>query len=73
MTTVTTAGLDQLGDLPGPDETLPLDLARRLALETLDEHATASIHDHDDMLRAAVALDLRLRSLLAALDAEEDQ
>ncbi|MFD8640827.1 hypothetical protein ACFV14_11015 [Streptomyces zaomyceticus] len=53
--------------------TVPLDSAIRRAREVLDEHAGANIHDHNEMLRAAVALDLRLRSLIAALAAEESR
>ncbi|MFD4320132.1 hypothetical protein [Streptomyces sp. NPDC058548] len=73
MTTVTTAGLDQLHD---PDRdgipiVLSVDVAQQLAREVLDGCAAASIHSHRAMMEAAVSLDLRLRSLLAALDAEE--
>lgn len=51
----------------------PLDRARRSAREVLDEKAGANIHDHDEMIRAAVGLEMRLRGLLAALDAEEGE
>ncbi|MGW3437075.1 hypothetical protein ACWDB3_07825 [Streptomyces bacillaris] len=47
-----------------------LDTALRLARQVLKEKATANIHDRDEMLRAAVTLDARLRSLVAALDKE---
>ncbi|WP_327162842.1 hypothetical protein [Streptomyces zaomyceticus] len=49
----------------------PLNSAIERAREVLTEYAGANIHDHNEMLRVAVALDLRLRSLVAALDAEE--
>jgi len=49
----------------------PLDLARRLARKTLEQYQGATIHDHKAMIEAAVALDYRLRGLLAALDAED--
>ncbi|MGW1252553.1 hypothetical protein [Streptomyces sp. NPDC002535] len=68
---MTTSDLDRLGDLPRADSPVELGLARRLARETVNEQANASIHDHHQILRAAVALDLRLRDLLDALDAEE--
>ncbi|MEU2251148.1 hypothetical protein [Streptomyces sp. NPDC019224] len=48
----------------------PLDAALRLARATLAEKASANIHDHDEMLRAAVSLEMRLRDLVAALDEE---
>ncbi|WP_432114038.1 hypothetical protein [Streptomyces sp. S1] len=71
MTAVTTAGLDQLGDLTGDAAVLPVDIARTLARQARAEAASADIHDHHAMLGAAVTLDMRLASLLAALDAEE--
>ncbi|MEU0660260.1 hypothetical protein [Streptomyces lavendulocolor] len=40
------------------------------ARATLDEKAKANIHDRDEMIRAAVGLEMRLRGLLAALDKE---
>lgn len=46
----------------------PLDIALSCARETLAEHASASIYDHDQVLRAAISLDIRLRQLVAALD-----
>ncbi|MFE2559875.1 hypothetical protein ACFXGT_28395 [Streptomyces sp. NPDC059352] len=73
MTTVSTAGLDPLHD-PTRDASptpLPVDAARRLAREALDACAASDIHSLGDMLIAASTLDYRLRSLLAALDAEE--
>ncbi|MFD9116212.1 hypothetical protein ACFU6M_06085 [Streptomyces bottropensis] len=39
----------------------------------LDETAPLNIHDHHAMLKAAVALDCRVRGLLAALDAERGE
>lgn len=49
----------------------PLAQAIARARKTLDEKATANIHDHDEMIRAAVGLEMRLRALLAALDAAD--
>jgi hypothetical protein len=48
----------------------PLDQAIRLARQVLDEKATANIHDRDEMIAAAVGLEMRLRTLVAALDKE---
>ncbi|MYS34908.1 hypothetical protein K388_01906 [Streptomyces sp. KhCrAH-43] len=48
----------------------PLDAALRLARKALADKATANIHDHTEMLKAAVTLELRLRALVAALDKE---
>lgn len=45
----------------------------RLAREYADRVATANIHDHEAMLKAAVGLDHRLRNLIAALDAERGE
>jgi hypothetical protein len=42
----------------------------RLASEALGRVADANIHNHTEMLKAAVHLDHRLRSLLAAIEAE---
>ncbi|NEA61340.1 hypothetical protein [Streptomyces sp. SID12488] len=39
----------------------------------LDETAPLNIHSSEDMLKAAVALDCRVRGLLAALDAERGE
>ncbi|MEV6571848.1 hypothetical protein [Streptomyces sp. NPDC051577] len=52
------------------DWTSPVDIALQSARHALAESASANIHDHNDMLRAAVGLDHALRSLVAALDAE---
>lgn len=51
--------------------TPPLDRAIARAREVLDEKAQANIHDRDAMIRAATGLQMVLRDLLAALDAEE--
>ncbi|MFI6488274.1 hypothetical protein [Streptomyces sp. NPDC050564] len=48
----------------------PLAVEVECARSLLAETASANIHDNESMLKAAVALDCRLRSLLAALDAE---
>ncbi len=48
----------------------PLNLAMRLAREDLAAQQGANIHDRDAMVRAAVTLEIRLRQLLGALDAE---
>jgi hypothetical protein len=63
--------------LHGPDEEppfpAPLVVEVRLAREYLDKVADANIHDHQAMLRAAVGLDHRMRSLLAALGTERGE
>ncbi|THA31772.1 hypothetical protein E6R18_15680 [Streptomyces sp. A1277] len=48
----------------------PLDTAIRLARKALTDKATANIHDHTEMLKAAVTLELHLRALVAAFDKE---
>ncbi|MEU5716581.1 hypothetical protein AB0G71_12450 [Streptomyces sp. NPDC020403] len=48
----------------------PVDAALRHARAVLEDKATANIHDHDEMIRAAVGLEMRLRQLVAALDKE---
>lgn len=48
----------------------PLSSALRLAREDLAVQQGANIHDHQAMVRAAVTLEIRLRGLLAALDAD---
>lgn len=48
----------------------PLDIALRLAREDLAIQQNANIHDHQAMIRAAVVLEVRLRGLLDALDAD---
>ncbi|MFD9782218.1 hypothetical protein ACFWZS_31425 [[Kitasatospora] papulosa] len=47
-----------------------VDEALRWARQVLEEKATANIHDRDEMIRAAVGLEMRLRQLVAALDQE---
>lgn len=60
--------------LHGPDETTPepasLDIEIAVSRRILDETAGLNIHSDTDMVSAAVALNCRLRALLAALDAE---
>ncbi|MEU2162422.1 hypothetical protein [Streptomyces sp. NPDC019208] len=51
----------------GADYPVPLDMAIRRARKVLDEKAKSNIHDRDQMLRAAVGLELVLRDLLTAL------
>ncbi|QNT96757.1 hypothetical protein HEP81_06522 [Streptomyces griseofuscus] len=46
-----------------------LDMAR----EALAETDAANIHDVDDMIRSAVILSMRLRTLVAAVEAGEPQ
>lgn len=50
-----------------------LDVEIAVTRQMLDETAQLNIHSHDDMLKAAVALDCRVRGLLAALDAERGE
>ncbi|MFD0428987.1 hypothetical protein ACFQ60_17725 [Streptomyces zhihengii] len=45
-------------------------MALRLARKVLADKASANIHDHDAMVRAATGLEMRLRELVAALDKE---
>ncbi|WP_371646467.1 hypothetical protein [Streptomyces mirabilis] len=63
--------------LHGPDEEPPfaasLGIEVKLARQLLAEVATANIHDHTAMLKAAAGLNYRLRSLVAALDAERGE
>ncbi|MCX4592354.1 hypothetical protein OG819_22255 [Streptomyces sp. NBC_01549] len=63
--------------LYGPDDTTPApeSLAVEIAVtrRILDETAVLNIHDDRDMLKAAVALNCRVRGLLAALDAERGE
>lgn len=47
-----------------------LDSALCLARQDLAVHQGANIHDHQAMIRAAITLEIRLRGLLAALDAD---
>jgi hypothetical protein len=48
----------------------PLSIALRLAREDLAVQQNANIHDRDAMVRAAVTLEIRLRQVLDALDAD---
>ncbi|MCY0926909.1 hypothetical protein OTB20_11980 [Streptomyces sp. H27-H1] len=50
--------------------TPPVDIALGAARDALARTASADIHDHNDMVRAAAGLDYALRGLVAALDAE---
>lgn len=47
----------------------PLASARETAQQALAKYESASIHDPDSMVKAAVALGMELRGLLASLDA----
>ena len=49
----------------------PVDTARRVARTLLDKQASANIHVPEEMLNAAIGLEIALRDLLNALDAEE--
>ncbi|GAB3169883.1 hypothetical protein [Streptomyces incanus] len=63
--------------LHDPDDTevfpAPLDRELRAVREYLDRVATANIHDHQAMVKAAVGLHYRMRSLIAAVDAERGE
>ncbi|MEU3203532.1 hypothetical protein ABZ702_06545 [Streptomyces cyaneofuscatus] len=48
----------------------PLDIILACAREKIAKYANANIHDHGDMLQAAVSHHIRLREFVAALDAE---
>ena len=48
----------------------PLDIALRLARKDLPVQQMANIHDHTAMITAATVLEVRLRQVLAALDAD---
>lgn len=60
-----------------PDYTTPpvnsLDVELAVTRRILDETAPLNIHSHMDMLKAAIALDCRVRALVAALDAERGE
>ena len=60
--------------LHGPAETTPepasLDVEIAVTRRILDETAGLNIHSDSDMLTAAVALNCRVRALLAVLDKE---
>ncbi|MGW0033639.1 hypothetical protein ACWDXD_27980 [Streptomyces sp. NPDC003314] len=71
---VSLSTLDPLHDssrrpMPAP----PLDIAVRVAREVLTQHEGASIHDHTEMIAAVAALDVVLRNVLAALDADRTE
>lgn len=63
--------------LHGPDDTTPepasLGIEIAVTRRILAETAALNIHDRRDLLKAAVALDCRVRGLLAALDAERGE
>lgn len=48
----------------------PTSIARRLAREALAVQQKANLHDHTAMANAATVLEIRLRLLLDALDAD---
>ncbi|MFH9012517.1 hypothetical protein ACH4C6_14150 [Streptomyces sp. NPDC017943] len=52
---------------------LDLDTELRMAREALATADEADIHTHHDMLRAAVDLAMRTRTLIAAVEAGEGQ
>ncbi|MET9083723.1 hypothetical protein ABZX77_17820 [Streptomyces sp. NPDC004237] len=56
-------------------DSVPLDVETELnmARETLAATDPASIHDPAEMIRAAVALSIRLRTLVAAVERGDDQ
>ncbi|MFJ8027430.1 hypothetical protein [Streptomyces sp. NPDC096311] len=63
--------------LHGPDDVTPepasLDIEIAVTRRILEETAALNIHDHTDMLKAAVALNCRVRGLLAAVAAERGE
>jgi hypothetical protein len=63
--------------LHGPDDEAPfptsLDGELKLTRQYLNKVATANIHDHTAMLKVATGLNYRIRSLIAALDAERGE
>ena len=56
--------------LPSDAYAPPLDIALRLARRDLAVQQMANIHDHTAMVTAATVLEVRLRLLLDALDAD---
>lgn len=56
--------------LPSDAWAPPLDIAVRLAREELARQQGANVQDHTAMITAATVLEVRLRLLLAALDAD---
>ncbi|WP_405548921.1 hypothetical protein OG215_15345 [Streptomyces globisporus] len=69
---VDTSALSQPLYDPAVDGTYvpPLDIVLACAREELARYATANIHDHHEVLVAAVSTHDRLRQLVAALDKE---
>lgn len=63
--------LHRPGDEPSAPATVEVEL--RLAREYLAEIAGTNIHDHTAMVKAATSLDYRLRSLVAAVEAEQGE
>ncbi|KUL26631.1 hypothetical protein [Streptomyces regalis] len=60
-------------DTDEPLTPLSVDDELRMAQQTLEKVGSYNIHDHMQMIRAAVALDDRMRSLISALDAERGE
>ncbi|MFJ3826214.1 hypothetical protein [Streptomyces nodosus] len=60
---------------PGKTPSGPFDLDVEIAVtrQILDETADLNIHDAFDMRKAAFALNARVRTLLAAIEAERDE
>ncbi|MGA4941736.1 hypothetical protein [Streptomyces cinereoruber] len=52
---------------------LPLDIAVSQARLALEKYGSESIHDDHAMIAAATALDMVLRNVLAALDADRTE
>lgn len=59
-----------LRDLVGEAAASPLDVALAAARQASDEQQDANAHDHHAMTTAAVSLQIKLRNLIASLDAE---
>jgi hypothetical protein len=56
--------------LPSDAYAPPLNIAVRLARQDLAVQQNANIHDHTAMIAAATVLEIRLRQVLDALDAD---
>lgn len=56
-----------------PEVILSVDDELAITRKVLEETAPLNIHSDTNMLRAAVALDCRVRALVAALDAERGE
>ncbi|MFD6025681.1 hypothetical protein [Streptomyces griseoluteus] len=56
-----------------PEVVLSVDSELAITRQVLQETAPLNIHSHDYMIQAAVALDCRVRALVAALDAERGE